>query len=149
VQLDDVRAPRARVQPVDVLGQDRPAQPEPLELGERSVCSIRLCSTEAVKSIPVEAPDAARISPEGVERGDLERVDVPPHPAVGAKVRDARLGGDAGACQHDERLPFTDERGQGLGVGYEHGRMAACTRPIAAVSLLTDTVHSAADTRPS
>ena len=85
VHLDDVSASRPAVQRVDVLGHDRLDEAPPLELGEREVPRVRLRGEQRADPAPVEAPHALGIATERLDRGDLERVDLRPDPAVGER----------------------------------------------------------------
>ena len=51
-----------------------------LERGEGEVAGVRLGREEPADARPVPAPDTKRIPAERVDRGDLERVDLRPHP---------------------------------------------------------------------
>ena len=91
MHLDHILAAGASVQRVDVLGDDRPDEPAPLELGERQVRGVRLGGAEQIDPLAVEAPDTGRIASERVDGGDLEGIDVGPDSRGGAKVRDPGL----------------------------------------------------------
>ena len=109
MHLDDVPRAGALVQQVDVLRDDRPDEPAPLELGERHVRRVRLGLAEHGEARRVEAPDLLGVAPEGAERRVLARVELGPHPRGGAEVRDAALGGDARAGEDDAGLVLADE----------------------------------------
>jgi len=85
-------------------------EPSALELRERGVGCVRLRLPQQVEALAVEAPDALGISPERLDRRDLERIDFGPDPRVRAEVGDPRLGRHAGSGEHDARLALANER---------------------------------------
>ncbi len=69
-----------------------------LELRERAVGVVWLLRAELVEARAVVAPEASRVRVEGVDVGDLHRIDVLPEARAGrAEVRDARRHRDARA----------------------------------------------------
>ena len=112
MHLDDVPAPGACVEQVDVLRDDRAHEPAALELRERAMRIVRLGSGQHVDPLRVEAPDLLRVLAEGAERRVLHRVDLGPDPGRRAEVRDAALGRHAGAGEDDARLAGRDQLGK-------------------------------------
>src|SRR4030095_5089918 len=102
-------APRAHVQQIDVLRDNRLDQAVLLQLRERDMRRIRLGGGEHRYGRLLEAQDLDRVAPEGLDRAELERVELRPEPGRGAEVRDAALGRDAGAGEHHARLPLPDQ----------------------------------------
>ena len=111
MHLDDLATPGPRVQRVDVLRHDRLNQSTSLQLGEREMASVRLRRQERVDARAIEAPDALRVAPEGLDRRDFEGIDLGPDTGRGAEVGNAALGRDARSGEHDARLPLDDESG--------------------------------------
>ncbi len=104
MDLDHTLRPRGAMEAIDVLGDDRSYQASLLELGQDAVGAIGLLGAKLVKARPVVAPEARRVAMEGVDVGDLHRVDVLPHAGSGcAEVGNARRHRNAGTGQHDRR----------------------------------------------
>ena len=110
VHLDQVLRPGPLVQPVDVLGDHRVEQPGPLELDERGVRAVRLLVPERLEALAVEAPEPLRVAAEGVDVGDLHRIDVGPQPGSRrAEIGDSRRHRDPGAGQRHDRVGLADQ----------------------------------------
>src|SRR5262249_46394360 len=98
------RLPGFAAQPVDVLCDQRVGPATPLELHERAMARVRL----AVVHAPLEEHPPRALAHLGIghvvaDRGHLLRFRVPgPEPLRTAKIRDARIGGDARAREHDD-----------------------------------------------
>ena len=58
-------------------------QPAALELGEHLVGAVGLHSAQPAQARAVELPERDRVRPEGVDVGDLHRVDLLPEPLPG------------------------------------------------------------------
>ena len=109
MHLDDVLAPRTRVEQVDVLRHDRLDETASFELGERVVRRVRPSVTKHVNPFTVEGPYALGIAPESLDRGHLKRIDLRPDSGRGAEVGYAGLRGDPSTGEHDARLALADE----------------------------------------
>jgi hypothetical protein len=98
MHLDHALGARLGVKAVDVLGDHALEHPPALELRERPVGGVGLLAVEGLEARPVEVPEAPRVAVEGVDVGDLHRVDLLPQALPGrAEVRNSRGHRDAGA----------------------------------------------------
>ena len=81
VHLDELARPRPAVEAVDVL-RDHGVEPRPRRSSSTSASWAPLgrLSSSACEALAVEAPEAVRVAPPGVDVRDLHRVDVRPQP---------------------------------------------------------------------
>ncbi len=106
MHVDHLATAGTLVEIVDVLGDDlHPAGPIGLQPGE---CLVRRVGLDRrVVQLPptlvVEAVDERWIMGEGLGRGHILRPMAFPQAAGAAKRGQARLGGDAGSGQDDDR----------------------------------------------
>ncbi len=112
MHLDHVAASGARMERVDVLGDDCLDEPAPLELGQAQVTGVRLGREQQVDTRAVELPHATRIGEKRLDGRDLERIDVLPDPALRPEVGDAALRRDTGSREDDAWLSLAKRGGQ-------------------------------------
>ena len=105
MHLDHPLRARLRVQPVDVLGHDRVQLPARTRARPAPAWApLGSFSSSVGEPGPIEAPEALRVAVEGVDVGDLHRVDLLPQPlARGAEVGDPR--GDRDPRRRSARRP--------------------------------------------
>ena len=111
VQLVHRFGTRRLVQPVDVLGDDGPEFPFPLELRQPQMGRVGLCPADD-QLVPVKAVELLGVPlPEGMAEDGLGRVIVllMVQPVHAAEIRDARLGADPGPAEKDDVFAFCDD----------------------------------------
>ena len=105
VHLDHLARSRLAVQSVDVLGDHRVQESPPLELGQGFVGGIGPLVRQSVEARPVEVPERARVTVEGVDRRHRHRIDLLPQPlAGGTEVGDPGWHRDPRPGQRNRRL---------------------------------------------
>ena len=108
MQLQDIAAARAVVEPVDILGDQRESRGALLECHQRVMRRVWFRGGDLLAAPVVPFPNQARVALECFGRGKLLGPELVPQTARTAKGRDAALGGDAGASQHDDRFSGSD-----------------------------------------
>ena len=117
MQLEQVPAPRRRVQAVHVLRHERHARQDALHAREREVPLVRPRAAQLLEAPRVEPPHLLGVAREGLGRREVLRAIPFPQAAGAAEGRKAALGRDARSGQHGERAP-----GQKLGQEVEERR---------------------------
>src|SRR4029079_1776931 len=111
VQLDHVAAARARVQAVDVLGDDRRRRLLRLDLGDDAVAGVGLARADRLAPDVVEVPHLLRIALERRLTGVLAIIVLMPGTALSAIGRNTALGRQAGTGEEHDALEAGKSRG--------------------------------------
>ncbi len=105
MQFDDVAAAGARVQAIDILGDEQKLRRARFQLDQRPVSRVRLRLRDQFTPPCVPLPHQLRVVCEGFGRGELFRAEA--RPETGHCVAEggyAGFGGDAGTGEHDDTL---------------------------------------------
>ena len=104
MDLDQLLRAGPRVQPIDVLGEQEEGGDLLLQLRYRPVTGVGLGIVADLLAPAVPLPDQVRVTGEGLGGGELGGVEAPPEAALASEGRDAGLGGDASAGDHEHSL---------------------------------------------
>src|SRR5690606_24877907 len=111
VDLDDSLAASARMQSVDVLGDEEESVAKAaLQLGERRVARVGLAARRSPPPLGIKAPDESGIGAKALGRRKSLEGMVLPQATRASKSWDSALGGDAGAGEHENPRPVVDLR---------------------------------------
>jgi hypothetical protein len=120
LQLDDVAASRALMQPVDVLSNQQKVVRAPFEIREREMTRIGLRGGDALAPPRIPVPDQLRIARERGWRRKLARIIARPQSGLHvSERRESGLRGDACAGKRDDEARSTERSHQ---CGVDGGR---------------------------
>src|SRR5438132_4124419 len=108
MELDHLFAPRPLVQAVRILRDYRSQVAQALQLHERAVRGIGLGVRPAM--VQAVSPVLRRVLPEGIDVGDLVRIELGPEPAFATEVWNAALHRDPGASEGDAGVGAKQQR---------------------------------------